>query len=247
MPCAINRQSTVMWNHITVSDTFSPCSFDDSFNQEVDNGESFGVETVVDEQLNDGHSMRSYSYNETDQESSMASQREGIPAGIEKDDSSILKSCSFVNGSRVCLPYKNERLQKQIRSNTPGSGRRHAIIATLQELGVKVFIIDSNLTTSTSDIVMHIRRVVGFVSRENCNEQRNCPTSFQRCLLYQDQQGRLFNLTLPSHTVGPAETYKNYLESFSGREAMIAATVMCRTLACISAGKSSCFPQAMVP
>ena len=235
-----------MWKHITVGETFSPCSINDPYNQEVNNDESFGVETVVDEQYNEVHSMRSSSYNETDQESSMASQREGIP-GKQKDDNSSLKSCSIVNGSRVCLPYKNERLQKQIRSNVPGSGRRHAIIQTLQELGVKVFIIDSNLTTSTSDIVMHIQRVVGFVSREDCHKKSSSPLGFQRCLLYQDQQGRLFNLMLPSHTVGPVETYKNYLESFSGREAMIAATVMCRTLACISAGKSSCFPQAMVP
>ena len=146
-------------------------------------------------------------------------------------------SCTFVNGSWVCLPYKVERLAQQIRYNSPGSGRRTAIIETLQDMGVKVFIIDAKSIKSTEDIVMHIRRVVGYVARENSIEPRTGPLGFQRCLLYQDHQGRLFNLMLPAHSTGPAKTFQEYMESFSGREAMIAATVLCRSLPCMTESK----------
>ena len=240
--CSICNSQSVMWNNFMVGRMLSPPSYDDPRNQ-VRNGQSFGVETVMDGG-NDGvetvrncnSSIRSCSYDETDQESSMASRKSKGGLDNLTNKSSVLEFCPVINGSRVCLPYKREHLQKQIRAKAPGSLRRHAIIETLQELGIKVFVIDSNSTTSTSDIVMHIQRVVKYVSRENCIEPSTGPLGFQRCLLYQDQQGRLFNLTLPSHTVGPAETYKNYLESFSGLQAMIAATVLCRSLACISAG-----------
>jgi len=223
---------------------------------------SFGVETVAEEEGNDGveaipnnsslegggvSSMRSCSFDDTEK-SSQSSRGEGKPNGNRRkndDVDSLLedqryintKSCSFVNGSWVCPPYKQEQLNQQIQNNSPGSGRRQAIIETLQELGVKVFIIDAASTESTADIVLHIRRVVTYVARENCVEPRTDPLGFQRCLLYQDPNGRLFNLMLPNHTVGPATLYQGYLESFSGREAMIAATVLCRSLPCMVARK----------
>ena len=57
--------------------------------------------------------------------------------------------------------------------------------------------------------------------------------SFQRCLLYLDGQGRLYNLTLSNHSIGPASRYMEYLTTFSNMEAIIALTILCRSAPCI--------------
>jgi hypothetical protein len=38
-----------------------------------------------------------------------------------------------LDGSWVCLPYKIEKLERELFSNSPGSGRRTAIIETLRQ------------------------------------------------------------------------------------------------------------------
>jgi hypothetical protein len=38
-----------------------------------------------------------------------------------------------MDGSWVCLPYKIEKLERELFSNSPGSGRRTAIIETLRQ------------------------------------------------------------------------------------------------------------------
>lgn len=99
-----------------------------------------------------------------------------------------------------------------------------------------MFVIDSASIKNTEEVVQHIRRVVGFVANENSTEQRVGSLGFQRCLLYQDEQGRLFNLMLAKHCIGPASTWLEYLESFSGRLAMIALVVLCRSIPCLLDG-----------
>jgi hypothetical protein len=103
-------------------------------------------------------------------------------------------------------------------------------------VGVKVFVIDAT-TKNAEEVVELIRRVVGSVAAENFSEPRAGPLGFQRCLLYQDKQGRLFNLLLSRHTLGPAATWQEYLASFSGGQAMAALTVLCRSLPCVTKGK----------
>jgi hypothetical protein len=102
-----------------------------------------------------------------------------------------------------------------------------------------VFVIDSSTIRNTEEVVHHIRRVVGFVASENSIEPRTGPLGFQRCLLYQDEQGRLFNLMLSKHCIGPAATWLEYLESFSGRLAMIALVVLSRSVPCLLDGQYS--------
>lgn len=99
-----------------------------------------------------------------------------------------------------------------------------------------MFVIDSETTENTEDLLKHVRRVVGYVARENCVAPRSGPLGFQRCLFYQDDQGRLFNLVLSKHTIGPASTWLQYLDSFSGSQAMMALTVLCRSFPCIANG-----------
>ena len=147
---------------------------------------------------------------------------------------------STLNGdsSFICAPYKAEVFQQQLDENGPGSGRRNAIIGALQDLGVKVFIIDSISTPTTEDILHHVKRVVGYIARENrVLPKTGGPLGYQRCLLYQDHQGRLFNLVLSKHATGPANQYNEYLDSFSGLEAMLAITILCRSFPCATTRK----------
>jgi hypothetical protein len=107
-------------------------------------------------------------------------------------------------GTKVCPPHKTEILEEQISSTKPGIERRNAVIRSLQEMRVRVYVIEGKSIRNTKEILDHIRRVVGFVARENRIHEKTGPLGYQRCLLYQDPDGRLFNLTLAKHAVGPA-------------------------------------------
>jgi hypothetical protein len=139
-------------------------------------------------------------------------------------------------GTKVCY-NKTELLEEQISSTKPGMERRDAVIRSLQEMRVRVYVIQQDKSIrNTKDILDHIRRVVGFVARENRIHEKTGPLGYQRCLLYPDPEGRLFNLTLAKHAVGPASKWEEYLDSFSGKEAMIALTVLCRSFPCATEG-----------
>jgi hypothetical protein len=157
---------------------------------------------------------------------------------VEKSPGFPTISCELKNGHWICQPYKREVLAQQVDSNSPGSGRRTAIIGTLRDMGVKVFIIDSNSVASTKELLRHVKRVIGFVAHENRVLSKTGPLGFQRCLLYQDRQGRVFNLLLAKHSVGPAATWQQYLDSFSGLQAMAALTIISRSFPCVVEGKS---------
>ncbi|GKY95936.1 hypothetical protein MPSEU_000554200 [Mayamaea pseudoterrestris] len=151
------------------------------------------------------------------------------------------------DSSFLCAPYKAELFQQQMDDYEPGSNRRTAVISALQDLGVKVFIIDSVSTPSTCDVVHHVRRVVNYMARENWNGGSNVQSSsnstantaatcngpllgYQRCLLYQDNQGRLFNLILSEHAIGPVDQFVQYCNRFSNMEAVVALLILVRTL-----------------
>ena len=149
---------------------------------------------------------------------------------VERGEGFPQYKCEMKGAHWICQPYKREILQQQLDANAPGSSRRAAVIGTLRDMGVKVFIIDGTNVSSTKEILKHIKRVIGFVARENQILQQ--AGGFQRCLLYQDKQGRLFNLLLSQHAVGPASKWHDYLDSFSGLEAMVALTVLARSFPC---------------
>jgi hypothetical protein len=117
-------------------------------------------------------------------------------------------------GTRVCHPHKTERLEEKISTTKPGVKRRNAVIEALQEMRVRVYVVEGKSSRNSKDIVDHIRRVVEFVARENRIHERTGPLGYQRCLLYEDHEGRLFNLTFPKHAVGPAPRWEEYLDSF---------------------------------
>ena len=60
--------------------------------------------------------------------------------------------------------------------------------------------------------------------------------SQQRCLLYRDPDGRLFNLTLAPHTTAVEGTWKSLLQSFSVLQAVTLLVVLCRSFSCAVEG-----------
>jgi hypothetical protein len=138
--------------------------------------------------------------------------------------------------SYTCMPYRKELFRQQMDENSPGSDRRLAVLETLKALGVKVFVIDGKDCKSTGEILRQVKGIVGFIARENRVLPMSGPLGFERALLYQDNQGRLFNLLFSQHAIGPSEKWKDYLDSFSGLEAMVALLVMIRSFPCALEG-----------
>ena len=133
-------------------------------------------------------------------------------------------------GTWSCRPYKRDILHDEIQNaNAQGRTRREATLETLTNMGVQIHIIPAN----SEHILKEMTNVVQQVAQKNrlWADAFN-PRMHQRCLLYEDSEGRLFNLVLPSHAVGPSTEYINFLESFCGAQAMVAFVVLCRSFPC---------------
>ena len=125
--------------------------------------------------------------------------------------------------------------------------------------------IDSESTANANEVLQHVKRVIRYVATEsrtrcsggtssanttgsgdaalNAVSNHDASTtlnnnSFQRCLLYLDGQGRLYNLTLSNHSIGPTSRYMEYLTTFSNMEAIIALTILSRSAPCIFNGNT---------
>ena len=136
------------------------------------------------------------------------------------------------------LPCKKEIFEQKLDQLPPGLDRRAAILATLRELGVKVYVIDGSTPLSTQELLRKVCLVTGVVAKENTVEPWTGPLGYPRCVLYQDSNGRLFNLTLPEHTVGPLGRWQEYLDTFSSTQAIAALMVLCRSFPCSADGKN---------
>ena len=161
----------------------------------------------------------------------------GINGGYGGGDNNSAAAPSW-KGTWLCRPYKRERLLEEIYSaNRKGSSGHAAVLNTLKNTGVMIFIIDSKISTTTADIVDSMRNVIDHLS----NEERARPTfnsrQSQRCLLYRDHEGRFFNLTLAEHTTALASQWRKFVESFSDVQALAALTVLSRSFGCLAAGK----------
>jgi hypothetical protein len=65
----------------------------------------------------------------------------------------------------------------------------------------------------------------------------------QRCLLYRDPDGRLFNLTLASHTTALAARWEGLLQSFSVLQAISLLVILLRSYPCATEGRlNTVFP-----
>lgn len=132
-------------------------------------------------------------------------------------------------GKWTCRPYKREKLQDEMdNARKEGLAKRNVILETLQDMSVTCYIVQHD----SNDIMQDLKSIVSKVARENRNQAAFNPNLTQRCCLYEDHEGRLFNLVVAPHAVGPAGTWASLLETFSGTQAMIAFTVLCRSLPC---------------
>ena len=134
-------------------------------------------------------------------------------------------------------PYKRDAIDKSMASALKkGMERRDVILSSLKLMGITAFIIDSQHATTTPDIMEHVQRVITFVGKEN---RTFAPAVFQRCLLYQDKDGLLYNLVLPTYTAGLASKWQEYVDGFSAFQAILALSLLLRSLPCAEEGTIS--------
>jgi len=142
-------------------------------------------------------------------------------------------STSYGNGTNPegwdCLPYKQYLIRNEVeRANGELNGKPPyaGIVNELKNLGVRVYIV----SYSSDDVLADIRHIVSLVSKDD----RKMPLrEKQRCLLYRDERDRVFNLKIRGESDGLANQWEAQLLSFSGFEAIVASTVLCRAFPCI--------------
>lgn len=138
------------------------------------------------------------------------------------------------DGKQSKRPYKREALDKSMASALKkGFERRDVLLSSLKLMGITAFIIDSQHATTVPEIMEHVHRVITFVGKEN---RTFAPTAFQRCLLYQDREGLLYNLVMPPYSAGLASKWQEYVDGFSAFQATIAFTTLLRSLPCAQEG-----------
>lgn len=157
------------------------------------------------------------------------------PEDLDSDDASIVSNW---DGTKwVCRPYRRELISSSIlKANREGEKGHVAVLNLLKKSGIRVYVVDSAVSSTVAEIMQSIRSVIQHVKKIDRARATFNPHDAQRCLLYKDGEGRFFNLTLADHTTGPAGTFKDYLSSFSGVQAMSILTVLCRSFACAVEG-----------
>jgi hypothetical protein len=144
-------------------------------------------------------------------------------------------------GGRLRL-YRREELVKEIDSANKNGKQGHAeVLETLRNARILVYIIDAKVCVTLTDVVNGIRRTIGHVIRDK--EHRGHPKN-QKCLLYRDYDGRLFNLVLTSEYTNLEGTWKGNMESFSVVLATALVTFLVRSLSCAFELETNDFRQA---
>mmetsp|Transcript_115969 Transcript_115969/g.334897 ORF Transcript_115969/g.334897 Transcript_115969/m.334897 type:complete len:500 (-) Transcript_115969:226-1725(-) len=135
----------------------------------------------------------------------------------------------------LCKPYKREKLWEEIMdANHKGVAGHAAILNTLKNLGVMIFLIDAKVSTNTADILESTRNVLHHVCKEARDPSGMSSNDAQRCLLYRDTEGRFFNLLLDDHSSNLAKDWESHLTSFSCLQAASLLMVLSRSFACIT-------------
>lgn len=139
-------------------------------------------------------------------------------------------SAPSLNGKGRCHSYRRDRLIRDIDdANFNGKGGHNAVLATLQDAGIMVYIIDSKICITLEEVVGAIHKVIAHVCSDR--ESQSHPSN-EKCLLYRDVEGRLFNLTLASTYVSLAPTWESTLQSCSILQAATLLVVLQRSFPC---------------
>jgi hypothetical protein len=128
-------------------------------------------------------------------------------------------------------PYRYEELQKVLDAankavNTVDARRKanQTVMETLAKLGVSVFLI----TYECDNVWKEVKHCIFEAS-----SMAICNCSMDRCLLYEDEKGRLFNLKMAGDFSGLINSYDSMLDKASGLEAICAFVVLVRAFACV--------------
>ena len=121
--------------------------------------------------------------------------------------------------------YKSVVLQQVIEKHGHEDGSR-ATIDQLKEFGITVYLAQPGHVD-----VLLLRQVVQHCSASRLDRSKS-PYENQRCLLFRDEIGKLYNLTLNNGCDGLSGTWKSLLIEYSGLQAMVAFTVLTRAFAC---------------
>jgi len=126
------------------------------------------------------------------------------------------------------MQYKQQLLQNVI--DKPENTDNRATIDALKDLGITVYLAepDSVDISILSKVVEHASSSSYFDRATGRMEGEH-----QKCLLYRDERGRLYNLVLANGCSGLAETWKSLLISFSGLQALVALSVLTRAFSCL--------------
>ena len=101
-------------------------------------------------------------------------------------------------------------------------------IDQLKEFGITVYLAEHDTVNITL-----LKQVISHVT-VNRNDRSKEPHENQRCILYRDKNGQLYNLTVDNGAEGLASTWKNLMLSFSGLQAIVALSVLTRAFACMN-------------
>lgn len=161
-----------------------------------------------------------------------------VDANRDSDDDDDDNDDNYSQASFVCqfnhqsskwecvkTDYKSAVLQQVMDSYENKDGSRH-VIDQLKEFGITVYLAEPG----SVDMFL-LKRVVQHVQQSKSDRSKSLYEN-QRCLLYRDENGRLFNLTLNNGCSGLAGTWKSLLLSFSGLQALVALTVLTRAFGC---------------
>jgi hypothetical protein len=210
--------------------------------EEIDNtDEESGVHEIADILRNvDIRTVSSQSANQGFETSFLMIEGRPQDADYNDDDGYRPKDESW-KANWLCRPYKRERLWEEIHeANQKGVSGHAAVLNTLKNTGVMIFIIDSKVSTTTADVLDSVRNVLHHLSKEERVRPSFDSTSkaTQRCLLYRDTEGRFFNLLLDDYSSFLANDWEANLKSFSCFQAVSLLMVLSRSFSCVTQGKS---------
>lgn len=206
---------------------------------EIDNtDEESGVHEIADILRNvDIRTVSSQSANQGFETSFLMIEGRPQDADFNDDDGYRPKDESW-KANWLCRPYKRERLWEEIHeANHKGVSGHAAVLNTLKNSGIMIFIIDSKVSTTTADVLDSVRNVLHHVTKEERVRPGLSSKTAQRCLLYRDTEGRFFNLLVDDYSSFLASDWEATMKSFSCFQAVSVLMVLSRSFACVTQGK----------
>ena len=182
----------------------------------------------------------------TEEESAMVSSAKSRDQKIESTktnqsfEPSFRLSTSSLSASRIpnYRPYKIESLIKTItKANKKGLEGHRDILKFLKENEVAVFMIECHECPTNEHIMKSVKNVIQHVAKTERIWPSFNPCVTQRCLLYKDKEGRIFNLIMDDYAAGLEDKWRGLLSSFSTCQAVIVWPILCRSFACLFEGK----------